>query len=171
MSLRPSVPPFSRHSVPPPPHPVHPSSVPSSLRPPSLRPSMQPCPPTCPPASPPARQPASPPAPPTARSHTHPPARSPARPPARPPVNKFALTVISFTVVTCVSVSESRCARSVLSRPTTYWLRRNSCSRRYSCSDEKVVRARLGRSRSSALGNTSSFSCPLESVGVERMRV
>ena len=70
------------------------------------------------------------------------------------------LNVIRYT---CVSESLSRFDKSVLSLPTRYWFFWNSSSSSFSWSGENVVRARLGRSRSSALGNTSSFTLPLAS--------
>ena len=67
---------------------------------------------------------------------------------------------------TCVSDNLSVFANSVLSLPTRYWFLWNSRSKWYNCSGEKVVLARLGLSRSRALGNTSSLTVPLASESI-----
>lgn len=66
--------------------------------------------------------------------------------------------------LTWVSERFSWRASSVRSRPTTYWQRWNSISRRYSCSAVKEVRVLLGRSRSRPLGRTISRMVPLASA-------
>lgn len=71
-----------------------------------------------------------------------------------------------YHTFTCVSDRPSLAARSDLSRPTRYWLRRNSLSREANCSLLNVVLARFGRSRSRPFGKTSSLTCPLASLTV-----
>lgn len=71
---------------------------------------------------------------------------------------------VTLTVFTCVSERPSLVARLVLSRPTRYWFRWNSRSNWYNCSAENWVLARLGRSRSKALGKTSSLTVPFASA-------
>lgn len=83
-----------------------------------------------------------------------------------PPENYKQMWKLNCIWKTCTWVSDSlSCfASCVLSFPTRYWFLWNSFSSWNSCSEEKVVLARLGRSRSRALGKTSSFIPPWASV-------
>ena len=65
--------------------------------------------------------------------------------------------------ITCVSVNPRACANISLSLPTRYWFLVKLFSKDVNCSELNEVRALLGRSRSSAFGNTISFSCPCAS--------
>lgn len=90
----------------------------------------------------------------------HPPNPQPPNP-SHTPTNT---QVLLLRLPTCVSERPSLAASRDLSRPTRYWLRRNSLSKEANCSLLNVVRARFGRSRSRPFGKTSSLTWPLASA-------